>query len=120
MIDKRNAILVFLIIGIIVSAIVISSDLPLTTSDNVLTLRTINQSNQTGNLNLILNNTSIGEIKNATSCDGIEENVKEGERSQNRLLYGGIISILVMQMIILVLIIQCRKHRTYILKPKSD
>ena len=115
MIDKWNIILVFLIIGIIVSTIVISKDFPPVTSDNVSTLRTINQSNQTGNQTF--NNTPIDD--NTTRQNTTTDNTEVGDRSQNRLIYGGIISILLMQMIILVLIIQCRKHRTYILKSKS-
>ena len=105
---KRNAILIstILIFSIVFAINSVSANSSPTGSENVSTVRTIN-SNQT------INNTPIDE-------DGNVVWLGTGERSQSRLIYGGIISILIMQMIILVLIIQCRKHRTYILKPKSE
>ena len=109
---KRTVILVVFIIGIIVSAIIISRDFPSST------LHTINQSNQTQTGNLTFNNTPIDD--NTIGQNATTDYMKVGDRSQGRLIYGGIISILLMQMIILVLIIQCRKHRTYVLKPKPE
>ena len=107
--NRRNTVLVaILILAVLISGIVIGiSNLSLNPSTvspkNISTAHTIN-GNQT------FGNTSIDE--NATWLE-------EGERSQNRLIHVGIISILFMQMIILVLIIRCGKHRTYILKPVS-
>ncbi len=102
---KQNAILIFIILTFsIVFAIPNVSANSLPADSEIGSIARTTNSNQT------FNNTPIDDN---TTWLGV------GDRSQGRLICGGVISILFMQMIILVLIIRCRKHRTYILKPLS-
>lgn len=100
--------------SIVISIAGVSADSATEESGNVSIARTANQSNQTVTPSI----NSAPTHENTTLWDRLADSIKAGERSQNRLIYAGIVSILFMQATILLFVIRCRKQRTFILNKK--
>lgn len=109
--DKRNMCLVLIILATSLLFVITCTSVNAQPAglETVSIARTITE-------NQSFNNTPIDD--NVTEAGGTEVTVNIGDRSQSRFICGAIVLILIMQMIILTVIIQCRKRKTYIIKRK--